>query len=333
MPKSNPAFSRSMKTTLHETQDMAWGGNVHQRPNHGDGAAAMSMSPSRSRLCATRKHDLVNALAALDCRLVPHESIDPLTRPQVGDWVVPWEVTDLGACKFYHAIDLPGIGKVGGDWDLRETIDTYLGHGSLEGLTFLDLGTASGFVSFAAERRGAGVISYDIGDPRKELHLVPLVRNDHRRDELLDHQERGVEGMKRSYWLAHRLLGSEAKAYYGNLYRLSELIYPVDVVHVGQILVHLRDPLGALTEAGRLARKRLVMVEGSLPTEEPIARLLANAKMEPPRSWWHFSIGFYRNFLEILGFEIEDVEVERHLCPAMDRWVELRTITAVRVEG
>ena len=70
-----------------------------------------------------------------------------------------------------------------------------------------------------------------------------------------------------------------------------------------------------------------------MPTEEPIARLIANAKPEGQRSWWHFSIGFYRNFLEILGFRIDQVEVERHLCPARDQWLELRTITAVRVEG
>jgi hypothetical protein len=264
-----------------------------------------------------------------------HEQIDPLKRPRAGNWVVPWDVTDPAACYFYHAFDLPGIGEIGGDWDLRGSIDAYLGQSSLEGLTFLDLGTASGFVSFAAERRGARVISYDIGDVRQELqpHLLELVRNGDRRDEVLDHVERAVEGMKRSYWLAHRLLGSEAKAYYGNLYRLSELLYPVDVVHVGQILVHLRDPVGALTEAGRLARQRLVIVEGSMPTEEPIARLLANAKMKGDRSWWHFSIGFYRNLLEIMGFEIEDLQVGHHLCPARDKWVELRTITAVRIEG
>jgi len=262
------------------------------------------------------------------------QAIDPLKRPREGDWVVPWGVTDPAECYWYHAFDLPGIGDIPGGWDLRGTIDAYLGGASLEGLTFIDLGTASGFVSFAAERRGARVISYDIGDPRKELqpNLLPRPRDDGRRDELLDEAERNVEQMKRSYWLAHRLLGSEAKAYYGDLYRLSELLYPVDVVHVGQILVHLRDPLGALTEAGRLARKRLVIVEGSMSTEEPLAGLLARAQ-GPERSWWHFSIGFYRRFLEVLGFEIEDVEIERHLCPARDDSLELKTITAVRVEG
>jgi hypothetical protein len=261
------------------------------------------------------------------------EAIDPLARPQLGDWVVPWDVTDPEACQFYHAFDLPGIGEVGGDWDLRGTIDAYLGHGSLEGLTFLDLGTASGFVSFAAESRGARVISYDVGDPRKEFQFLPLVQNHDRRDDVLDHAERYTEGMKRSYWLAHRLLGSEARAYYGNLYRLSEFLYPVDVVHIGQILVHLRDPLGALTQAGLLARRRLVIVEGAMPTEEPIARLIAHTRTKGGRSWWRFSIGFYRNFLEILGFEIQKVESERHLCPATDQWTDLNTITATRVEG
>ena len=101
------------------------------------------------------------------------------------------------------------------------------------------------------------------------------------------------------------------------------------MVHVGQILVHLRDPLGALAEAGKLAKERIVIVEGFLPTEEPIA-LIANDAPKLSRSWWHISIGFYRTFLGILGFEIESIEEAVHECPVENESVPLKTITAVR---
>ena len=53
--------------------------------------------------------------------------------------MVPWEVADPAECYWYHAFDLPGIGDIPGGWDLRGTIDAYLGGASLEGLTFIDL--------------------------------------------------------------------------------------------------------------------------------------------------------------------------------------------------
>src|SRR5258708_10718943 len=43
---------------------------------------------------------------------------------------------------------------------------------------------------------------------------------------------------------------------------MSEVVPPCDVVIVGQILVHLRDPLGALHQAALAAKETLVIVEG-----------------------------------------------------------------------
>ena len=57
-------------------------------------------------------------------------------------------------------MDLPGLKKVGKGWDLRRTIDAYLGHFDFRGKRALDVGTASGFLTFEMERRGSGVFRH-----------------------------------------------------------------------------------------------------------------------------------------------------------------------------
>lgn len=61
-------------------------------------------------------------------------------------------------------MDLPGLGTVShpGSWDLRGRFDEYVGHTRLSGKTLIDVGTASGFLTFEAEKRGAIVTSFDV---------------------------------------------------------------------------------------------------------------------------------------------------------------------------
>jgi len=68
-------------------------------------------------------------------------------------------------CQFYHTMEIPGIGLVkgfgGGNWDLRRCIDQML-----EGINFkekrvVEVGPASGFLTYEMERRGANVVSID----------------------------------------------------------------------------------------------------------------------------------------------------------------------------
>ena len=70
-------------------------------------------------------------------------------------------------------MDLPGFGEVGKGWDLRKTIDDYLGHFDFRGKRVLDVGTASGFLTFEMEKRGAEVVSFDMAS-RAQWQLVPF---------------------------------------------------------------------------------------------------------------------------------------------------------------
>src|SRR5947209_7407317 len=83
------------------------------------------------------------------------------------------EVTDLGQCVFYHTMEIPGYGLVNGAWDLRGSVGAYLGGVDLHGRRVLEMGTASGFLCFEMEKRGAEVVAYDLSE-KQDWDLVPF---------------------------------------------------------------------------------------------------------------------------------------------------------------
>ena len=167
------------------------------------------------------------------------------------------EVTDLGQCFFYHTMDLPRFGTVLGAWDLRGKVGAYLGGTDLRGRRVLELGTASGFLCFEMEKRGADVIAYDLSE-KDEWDLVPFASA---RVAPAFERKALIRKLNNGWWLAHRALGSKARAVYGSVYAVPEGIGPVDVATFGCILLHLRDPFGALASAARLVRDTIIVTE------------------------------------------------------------------------
>src|SRR5689334_17854377 len=78
-------------------------------------------------------------------------------------FAVPKKVDDLADCYFYHTMELPGHGVIEGrDWDLRRGVDEYLGKVDFDGQRVLEIGPASGFLTFEMEKRGAEVVSVEV---------------------------------------------------------------------------------------------------------------------------------------------------------------------------
>src|SRR5258705_11847467 len=81
----------------------------------------------------------------------------------------PRFVDRLEDCFFYHAMELPGLGLVPAHWDLRGRFDDYVGGVEVAGKSVLDIGAATGFLSFEAEKRGASrVVSFGMRDARQQ---------------------------------------------------------------------------------------------------------------------------------------------------------------------
>ena len=68
-------------------------------------------------------------------------------------------------------MDLPSLGLIHGHWDLRGRFDDYVGGVAVTGKSVLDVGCATGFLSFAAEERGASVVSIDMSDVKQQTML------------------------------------------------------------------------------------------------------------------------------------------------------------------
>jgi SAM-dependent methyltransferase len=232
------------------------------------------------------------------------------------EYASPVHVTDVNQCDFYHTIDLPTIGEIKGQWDLRKNIVTYLGGLDFKGKTCLDVGTASGYLTFEMEKRGGIVTSFDADDASR-YHFLPfrnsLYTTNH---ELWARQTNEWLGrLHNSYWLCHRLLKSMAKVFYGDVYALPIELGPFDVVMVGQIMIHLRDPILALTSIAGLCADTLIIAEGMLDTDDTIAKFHARASTGGPEwLWWQYSRGMWREILAILGFEVTAMLTDRYTC-------------------
>jgi SAM-dependent methyltransferase len=245
----------------------------------------------------------------------------------------PRLVERLEDCFFYHAMELPGFGLVRGQWDLRSRFDEYVGGVEMAGKSVLDVGTATGFLSFEAEKNGAAnVLSFDMGDARQQTFL-PFKNKLYYRDPARWAEVYGteIEQWKNAYWLCHRLLGSKAEVYYGNIYELPAELGQFDIAIVGSVLEHLSDQITALASIARLTKETIVVVSPMLQTEERIARFEALASNpEVDFTWWTYSLGVYREVFGMLGFRIARVSHAKYHYMHGDTLEERSTIVAVR---
>jgi SAM-dependent methyltransferase len=227
----------------------------------------------------------------------------------------PRLIRSLDDCYFYHTTELPEFGIQQGHWDLRGRFDDYIGQVDVDGKSVLDIGTATGFLSFEAERRGATrVVSFDMSDIRQQT-FVPFPNKRAKYDPAGWRAEYSgwMERWKNAYWLCHRVFGSRAEVFYGDILELPPALGRFDVVIVGSVLEHLRDPVQALESIVRVTGETLVVVTPILEQDEPVAQFeprAANADQD--FTWWTYSRGLYRELLGILGFEIERITVAEY---------------------
>ena len=245
----------------------------------------------------------------------------------------PRHVENLDDCFFYHTMDLPGFGEVRGHWDLRGRFNEYIGGVDLSGKSVIDVGAATGFLSFEAEKSGAArVLSFDIADARQQTFL-PFKDKLYSRDPARWAEEYGaeIERWKNSYWLCHRLLDSKAEVHYGNIYDLPGESGQFDVAIVGSVLEHLSDQITALASIARLVKETIVIVSPMIETADRIASFGALADHpENDFTWWIYSEGLYREVFKMLGFSIARITHAEYYYHHGERFETRYTIVAVR---
>jgi hypothetical protein len=242
-------------------------------------------------------------------------------------------VTELRECYFYHTMDLQGVGHVRGNWNLRN-IAAYLGNSSFKGKRALDVGCASGALSFFMEQQGAEVVSFDL-DKTGDWDMVPFAKWEHF-DHISRERKQIIDRLNNSYWFAHRHIGSRAKVVYGSVYDIPLEIGTVDVTVYGSILLHLRDPFLALQNGLKLTKDTVIVAETlrgqPVPTTEPYLGFLPDARtVEPKDAWWDLRPEWVVRALGVLGFE--NARVSYHSQDYEGQDTQLYTVVARRTHG
>jgi tRNA (mo5U34)-methyltransferase len=203
------------------------------------------------------------------------------------------------ALTWYHTIDLPGGVTTPGLFDVRGAVGRLPLPESLEGKRCLDIGTCDGFYAFELERRGAAeVVAIDLSDPGRR-DLTPGVQS----------AEGATTRALQTFALAHEAFGSKVEWHDLSVYDLSpERVGTFDLVFMGSLLLHLRDPVGALQAVRSVTRGEFLSYDVVSPLlsvllpRSPAARLHGHVRME----WWIPNKAGRRREIEAAGFEVVD---------------------------
>jgi SAM-dependent methyltransferase len=224
-------------------------------------------------------------------------------------FAVPLKVKDVADCYFYHTMEVPGYGVMDGEWDLRRGVDEYLGKVAFAGQRVLEIGPASGFLTFEMEKRGGEVVSVEVTEDHG-WDFVPYPAS--RLEEVFGPRRIVMQRLKNSYWLSRAAHHSKAKVYYGDVYHLPAALGEFDIAVMGSLLLHCRDPLRIVEQCGKKARS-LIITDMFHPELEgaPLCRLAPAPENFFWHTWWHFSAEFFTQFLAVMGFATTEISTHQ----------------------
>jgi hypothetical protein len=269
------------------------------------------------------------------------------------NWTAFRAPAPIEECFFYHIQKLPGMEiEVGKNWDLRPGINDYFGGVDFKDKTVIELGPASGFVTFEMEKRGAQVSCIEL-DENGIWDRVPMCQYD--RDwHLAQVRDRKVNQQKiiNGFWTAHKLHRSKARVLYCHIYDLPSEIGNYDICMLGTVLLHLRDPFLALQNILAVTKEKVIITDmmpdpvlssfknkirhilGRISSDKansPYVQFLPNFKTrEHPLAWWLLSPEAIVRMAGILGFERSTITY--HQQKHHDNSVKMFTVVCERTQ-
>lgn len=207
---------------------------------------------------------------------------------------------DLEDCDFYHTMDIPGHGTTRGYWDLRQNLTPYLGRVSFEGKSVLEIGPADGFVSFEMERRGARVVAVDlpVGVLRGDVFPIPEA----------SYESMSLEKKRRAFWFAHRAARSKVELIECHVSDLDPSVKGFDIALVGNVMQHLKDPVGMLINISDRADTIIITeadwTNGALDDRPAMELATPAIQRGDVWAWFILSPKLVEDVLSLRGFSI-----------------------------
>lgn len=210
----------------------------------------------------------------------------------------PYTSCDITEGYWYHMFDFLEGTSVVPEFDFRGKVDKFLPC-NISGKTFLDIGAGNGFFGFEMERRGAIVTSVDLPLDRGN-DSIPYRGSPDRADS----NRCNKLGFHKAYWYAHSYFGSKARVFYSPVLELPDNFGIYDVVWLGSILQHSKDPVGSVIRADKHTGKQIVLCEARHDSHLPELVFCAEPGKQDPQywTWWRFSPAFLVVLLKTLGY-------------------------------
>lgn len=194
----------------------------------------------------------------------------------------------------------------------------------------LEIGPASGFLTFYMESQGADVVAVELG-PEADWDIVPHAQLDLA---AIREERREIMGQLRNgFWWTHERLHSQAKVHYGDVYDLPQELGEFDVAVMAAVLRHTRDPLRIIEGCARHAQS-LVITEMQTSGLEgaPVAALVPTREPQVWDTWWDFSPDLLSRFVELLGFDqlVTSHHSQRFISGGSEHEIPFFTLVAAR---
>jgi len=168
--------------------------------------------------------------------------------------------TRIAALRWYHSFDLPGGISTVGLFKHGSVVNKLPIPASLAGKRCLDVAASDGYWSFELARRGAAeVVSVDLPDASLQDYAGPPSDKPSR--------SAGTGRANEAFALVKEATGLNVERVDGSVYDLDQLgIGTFDYVFMGNILLHLRDPILALQKVRSVTKP-----DGEFLSFEPIS--------------------------------------------------------------
>jgi SAM-dependent methyltransferase len=220
---------------------------------------------------------------------------------------------------WYHSYYFDNGFERRGDYDIGRDVKAYGFPSDLSGMSVLDIGTGSGWFATYFEQCGGdvttvdsrGYVDFDVWGRFRQPDLASEKPQPDRLDE--DGRPVYYSPVSRGFWIMKDLLGLKARYVNGRVYDVSpELLggRQFDLVFMGALLMHVRDPIGALMAARSVCRGLLVtnalMASG---TESPVPSMEFINNDHDRINWWRPNRSGLAAMVRAAGFR--EVNVER----------------------
>lgn len=168
---------------------------------------------------------------------------------------------------WYHGYYFDNGFELRGDYDMGADVLDYGFPASMAGMRVLDVGTGAGWFAHYFEQLGAEVTTVDArGYCDFDVygrHYYPLAASEGRDADRRDLEDNPIydSPVSGAFWIMKDLLGSRVRFVNSRVYDLRTDLFRgrmFDIVFLGAILCHVRDPMGALMAAHRVCKGEVI---------------------------------------------------------------------------